>query len=53
MAEFEWLAKRFSPKMKGVLTTTNDPLTREKMQRKEHNRDRRFQAQRRDLKVAA
>ena len=53
MAEFEWLAKRFSPKMKGVLTTTNDPLTREKMQRKEHNSDRRFQAQRRDLKVAA
>ena len=29
------------------------PLTREKMQRKEHNRDRRFQAPRRDLKVAA
>jgi hypothetical protein len=53
MAEFEWLAKRFSPRMKGVLNTTNDPLTREKMERKEHNRDRRFQAPRRDLKVAA
>ena len=53
MAEFEWLARRFSSRMKDVLSTTSDPLTREKMQRKEHNKDRYFEAPRRDLKVAA
>jgi hypothetical protein len=53
MAEFEWLARRFGPKMKNVLSTTSDPLTRAKMLRKEHNSDRIFMAPERDLKVAA
>jgi hypothetical protein len=53
MAEFEWLARKFSPRMKDVLSSTSDPLTREKMERKDHNRDRYFEGARRDLKVAA
>jgi hypothetical protein len=53
MKEFEWLARRFGPKMKNVLSTTSDPLTREKMVRKEHNVDRVFVKPKPDLKVAA
>ena len=53
MKEFEWLARRFAPKMKSILSTTSDPLTREKMMRKDHNIDRVFKAPKPDLKVAA
>lgn len=53
MKEFEWLARRFAPKMKRVLSTTATPLTREKMRAKSHNDDRKFVAPKRDLKVAA
>jgi hypothetical protein len=53
MKEFERLARRFAPKMRTVLSTTSDPLTREKMLRKEHNNDRLFKPPKPDLKVAA
>jgi hypothetical protein len=53
MKELEWIARRFAPKMRQVLETTSDPLTREKMLRKEHNRERLFKIPKSDLKVAA
>ena len=53
MKELEGLARRFGPKMKSALSTTSDPLTREKMMRKEHNMDRVFMKPKPDLKVAA
>lgn len=53
MKEFEWLARKFGPKMKNVLATTSDPLTREKMLRKDHNADRVFLKPKPDLKLAA
>lgn len=53
MQELEWLATRFGPKMKKVLSTTSDPLSRAKMLRKDHNRDRLFVEPKRELKAAA
>jgi hypothetical protein len=53
MKELEWLSRKFAPKMRSVLSTTSDPLTREKMMRREHNNDRVFKAPKPDLKVAA
>jgi hypothetical protein len=53
MKELEWVARRFGPKMKGVLSTTSDPLTREKMLRRKHNEGRLFKPPQPELKVAA
>ena len=53
MKELEWVARRFGPKMKDVLSTTSNPLTREKMLGKAHNKDRLFEPPQPELKVAA
>lgn len=53
MKEFERLARKFAPKMRSVLSTTSDPLTREKMTKKSHNQDRIFKEPKPDLKAAA
>jgi len=53
MKELEWLTRRFAPKMKKVLDTTAEPLTRAKMLAKPHNKDRLFVKPKPGLRVAA